>query len=172
MLRWFVCIAAGFARVLSIILRPIIAALEAIIALLVAMLVVVAFLQVVLRYGFHSSLFWAEEFIRFNFTWVILLSAAYATEKHAHFAVEAVSWFLPATVERLRGIFVCGVIVAVSVFFVIVGLRFSMDNWIQQSLVVRVPMTIVYVSIPVAATIMLLASVRDLMTILGRVSKG
>lgn len=153
-------------------LGPLVKGLEMALSILMMTLVVVTFTQVVLRYGFNRSLFWAEEFIRFNFTWIILLSAAYGTEKRAHFAVDAVSRFLPALGRRAIAILASLVVLGVALFFLYYGVQFSLHNWDQQSSIMRVPMTVVYASIPSAAVIMVIASLRNLMALLAGSLEG
>ena len=137
-------------------------ALETALCLLMTSLVALAFIQVVLRYVFGSSFFWAEEVILFVFTWVIFLAAAVNLERGAHFGVDVLVKRVPQTRRRvLQGLLQLG-IGAILCVFLWVGSRFAIGAWVQESDILRVPKTVLYISLPVAACLMLLVVVRNL----------
>lgn len=88
-------------------LRPLawlLAALDAAVAwvLCVAMAVMVAVVggQVALRYGFNSSIDWADEVARLSFVWSIFLAIALGIKTRSHIGIEVLVARLPAA---LRG---------------------------------------------------------------------
>jgi TRAP-type C4-dicarboxylate transport system permease small subunit len=88
-------------------LRPLallLAALDVVVAwvLCVAMSVMVAVVgaQVALRYGFNSSLDWADEIARLTFVWSIFLAIALGIRTGSHIGIEVVVARFPAA---LRG---------------------------------------------------------------------
>jgi TRAP-type transport system small permease protein len=140
--------------------------LEMTLCLLMAGLVGLAFLQVVLRYVFNTSLFWAEEVILFAFTWVIFLAAVVNLERGAHFGVDVLVNALPRIGRRvMQGLVQLGVGTILCVF-VWVGFRFAVGAWVQESDILRVPKTIVYISLPLAACLMLFVVIRNLIRLL------
>src|SRR5574341_795468 len=142
--------------------------LETALCLLMAGLMALAFIQVVLRYVFGSSFFWAEEVILFAFTWVIFLAASVDLERGAHFGVEVLVDCLPQVSRRIvQGLVQVG-IGAILCVFVWVGFRVAMGAWVQQSDILRVPKTTVYISLPLAAGLMLLAVIRNLVRLARR----
>ena len=42
---------------------------------------IIIFVQVVMRYVFHSSLTWSEEMARYLFVWLVYFSVAYTAKK-------------------------------------------------------------------------------------------
>jgi len=139
--------------------------LETVLCLFMAGLVALAFIQVVLRYAFNTSFFWAEEVILFAFTWVIFLAATVNLERGAHFGVDVLVNTLPRIGRRLiQGLMQLG-IGAVLCVFVWVGFRFAVGAWVQESDILRVPKTVLYISLPLAACLMLLVVVRNLFSL-------
>ena len=136
--------------------------LETVLCLLMAGLMALAFVQVVLRYVFGSSFFWAEEVILFAFTWIIFLAATVNLERGAHFGVDVLVDCLPQSARRLVQGFVQVGIGTILCVFVWVGFRVALGAWVQESDILRVPKTVVYISLPLAATLMLLTVVRNL----------
>ena len=136
--------------------------LETVLCLFMTGLVALAFIQVVLRYVFNTSFFWAEEVILFAFTWVIFLAATVNLERGAQFGVDVLVNTLPRIGRRLiQGLMQLG-IGAVLCVFVWVGFRFAVGAWVQESDILRVPKTILYISLPLAACLMLLVVICDL----------
>lgn len=140
--------------------------LETTLCLLMAGLMGLAFTQVVLRYVFGSSFFWAEEVILFAFTWVIFLAATVNLERGAHFGVDVLVNRFPDMGRRIiQGLMQVG-IGAVLCVFVWVGFRVAVGAWVQESDILRVPKTVLYISLPLAACPMLLVVIRNLCRLL------
>jgi TRAP-type transport system small permease protein len=136
--------------------------LETVLSYLMAGMVGLAFVQVVLRYVFDTSLFWAEEVILFIFTWVIFLAAAVNLERGSQFGVDVLVNLLPRGARALIQGLVQGVVGVILGVFVWYGFRFAAGAWIQESDILRVPKTVVYISLPLAASLMLLVVFRNL----------
>ena len=50
---------------------------------------IIIFIQVVMRYVFHSSLTWSEELARYLFVWLVYFSVAYTAKRQAHIRIDA-----------------------------------------------------------------------------------
>ena len=61
-----------------------------------AVMVVVVGAQVALRYGFNSSLDWADEIARLTFVWSIFLAIALGVKTGSHIGIEVLVARLPA----------------------------------------------------------------------------
>jgi TRAP-type C4-dicarboxylate transport system permease small subunit len=142
--------------------------LGTVLSLLMAALVGLAFIQVVLRYVFDTSLFWAEEVILFLFTWLIFVAAAVNLERGSHFGVDVLVNMLPIRLQRLVQSLVQIAVGVIASVFAWAGFRFAVGAWIQESDILRVPKTVVYISLPLAACLMLLIVFRNL----GRLARG
>ncbi len=139
---------------------------EVMLCVLMTCLVSLAFIQVVLRYVFNRSLFWSEEVILFAFTWIIFLAALVNLERGAHFGVDVLVNYLPRFGRRLIHALMQLGIGGILCVFLWVGFRFAAGAWVQESDILRVPMTFLYVSLPLAACLMLLVVVRNLIALL------
>lgn len=62
---------------------------ETAIAVLLGLMTLVTFVNVVLRYGFNSSLIWGLELTLVLFAWLVLLGISYAFKVTAHLGVDA-----------------------------------------------------------------------------------
>ena len=139
---------------------------ETLLCLLMTCLVALAFIQVILRYAFNRSIFWAEEVILFTFTWIIFLAAGVNLARGAHFGVDVLVSRLPQGGRRLVQGLVQGAVGAILSVCIWAGFRFAVGSWVQVSEILRVPTTFLYLSLPVAACLMLLVVIRDLIVLL------
>jgi TRAP-type C4-dicarboxylate transport system permease small subunit len=81
-------------------------------ALFVVMLVL-AIVQIVLRFGFNSGMLWADPLTRRLVLWVGLLGAVLATKEEKHFQLDVLTRFLLPAQRRALGIlsaFVCALV--------------------------------------------------------------
>src|SRR6476646_11017057 len=75
--------------------------LKGVIALCLAVMVVLVFGNVVLRYGFNSSITVSEELSRWLLVWLTFLGAIVALKEHAHLGVDALVRALPPVGKRV-----------------------------------------------------------------------
>jgi C4-dicarboxylate transporter DctQ subunit len=139
---------------------------EAGLFLLVASFSLLAFVQVVLRYGFNRGLFWADELTLFAFTWTIFLSAALALERKLHFGVYLLVDRLPPRLRHATSVVMHAGMAGVVIFFLWFGVWHAWTNWVQESDVLRIAMTWWYLALPVACVLMLVSLARDLCLLL------
>ncbi len=116
-------------------------------------LVGLGFVAIVLRYvaGGAYAVIWAEEVIRYGFVWVFWLVAPVVVRRDAAFGVDLATQHLPPPVRRavLRaGWLLVLVLLGVYVYW---GLRMVEINASQLSTALEVPMSYVYLAIPVGA---------------------
>lgn len=78
---------------------------ENVLAVLLAIITVVAFTQVVARYGFNSGWSGALEFQRILFAWMILLGMSYGVRSGTHLGVDAFIRMFPRPVFRVVAVF-------------------------------------------------------------------
>ena len=64
---------------------------ENVIALLMGLMTLVTFINVVLRYGFNSSLIWGLEVTLILFAWLVIFGISYCVKVTAHLGVDAVT---------------------------------------------------------------------------------
>jgi len=114
--------------------------------------VTLAFVNVVARYVFNSSLTWASELTIYLFLWSTFFGAAYCFKKDAHISVDVVVEKLPPSLAKVTLLLVHSVTL---VFLVAVAwygyeyllLEIDLD---ERSVDLEIPMWIPYSVIPVA----------------------
>ena len=124
-----------------------------IVALLAGM-VVVAFVQVVLRYVFEEPLSWNEEVARWCFVWMTFLGAALGVKRHAHVSIDNVLMALPPAGQvalRLLGNYVAA---TVAFALVIPGWEMVQES-ILASTALQWPLKYFFLSMPVGGALML-----------------
>lgn len=67
--------------------------------LLLTVSTIVIFIQVIMRYIFHNSLVWSEEFARYCFIWLIFIAASYGCKMGAQIKIDAALGLFP---KKLR----------------------------------------------------------------------
>ena len=144
---------------------------EVVLVLLLAGMVAMVFANVVLRYGFNSGLNISEEMSRYFFVWLTFIGAILAFRDHQHVGVE--------TFVRLlgpRGRVVC--VAATNAIILLCAVILFWGTWKQHGInasmtapVVGLSMIWVFgVTYVTGAAIALMAAVRLVMALAGRVS--
>ena len=97
---------------------------EGIIASIFALMTLITFIQVVLRYGFHSQIEGALEMTTVLFAWLILFGMSYAVKINSHLGVDALINLLPPKLFK-----------AVAIFGALAGLLYAVlliySDWLQ-----------------------------------------
>lgn len=105
--------------------RPIRAVLSGMLVTLIAALLLLMTAQIVLRYGFNSSLLWAEEMCRYMLIWLAFLGMALSYERGEVAALTFVSGALSRVPALVLGI-VCSVLsLGLCLLLVWYGLKFA-----------------------------------------------
>ncbi len=125
------------------------------VALALAAIFAIVFLNVVLRYGFGSSLAWAEETARFLMIFGALAAAGLALRQGALVAIEMLLDLLPrplALAVRWGGVLAMGAFMALLLWF---GWRFVEFGWNKETMATQVSRGIPYMAIPIGAALFL-----------------
>lgn len=77
---------------------------ENIISLLLVGITLLVFIEVVLRFGFNTSIHWAEEMTLLTAGWFVLYGASYGVKVGAHIGVDAVVRLLSPGARKAAGI--------------------------------------------------------------------
>jgi TRAP-type C4-dicarboxylate transport system permease small subunit len=136
-----------------------------------SVMLVIIFAQVVTRYLFNYTPEWSEELARFLFVWVGFLGSALIMGESGHLAVQ----FLP---DKFKGTALGTVldIVINACGYVFIGLLLT-QGWKMTSIMtfqrapgLDIPMSWVYVIIPVSCVLMLLYLFRETLRIFRNIS--
>ncbi len=130
---------------------------EIIMVVMLSIMVILVFLQVIMRYVFNNSLTWTEELARYMFIWVSWLGISIGAQRNEHITIDVV-------VDRFKGkariailtfadLCTLAILFALAYFGVILtGQIFGFGT---VSTVLKIPMWIIYVCLPVSCALMM-----------------
>lgn len=98
---------------------------ETAIAVLLGLMTLLTFTNVVLRYGFNSSIIWSLEVTLILFAWLVLFGISYGFKVTAHLGVDAITNLLPPGPRKAVALF-AGVICLIYACLLLKG---SYDYW-------------------------------------------
>jgi TRAP-type C4-dicarboxylate transport system permease small subunit len=136
--------------------------------LLLASMVLVVFAQVFCRYVLLDSPPWTEEFSRFNFIWLSFMGAVAVFRRKAHLVIDTVVMILPEKVTRGLKIPVQLLISALLVVLIIKGTELVESGWLTRASTMDVPLSAIYLSVPLSAALMLFYQLADVLQVLAR----
>ncbi len=111
------------------------------------------FVNVVLRYGFGTSISWVEEVARFLMIWGAFLGAGLALREGRHVAIEVLQDRLPEPARRALRI-VIGVVVLVFIIgLAYLGARFVIFGWDKVTMALQVSRGLPYLAVPIGSAV-------------------
>lgn len=123
--------------------------------LLLAVIVAVVFLQVVCRYVLQDPLSWTEELARDALIWMTFIGSALAVRAKAHFALELTTSKLPESMRLPWEILLTGIVAVFLVVLLYQSIRILPVVHYQRSPTLSLPISYLYLSIPVGTALML-----------------
>lgn len=98
---------------------------ETAIALILGLMTALTFINVILRYGFNSSIFWGLEASLALFAWLVLFGMSYAVKVTAHLGVDAIIGMVPKRTQRVMAL-ISAVLCLIYAFLLLKG---AWDYW-------------------------------------------
>lgn len=130
---------------------------------LLAGLVAVLAWQVISRYALNQPSSTTEEILRYGVIWLSMLGAAYATGKGSHLSVDMMRDRLSGPGKlRLDAVIAIAFTVIAAAVLIYGGMRAVNIASSQTSAVMQIPMSWVYLALPVSGTLMIVYSVLNL----------
>jgi TRAP-type C4-dicarboxylate transport system permease small subunit len=120
------------------------------------------FLGVFSRYVLAMTFTWYDEIARACFVWLTLLGAAVGVKRQAHFRLHLVVDRLPQRLQKAVPVLLPLVIMAFAAVLIQQGLVFLELGRIQQTPVMGLPKTWIYVAVPISGALMILYSLAPL----------
>jgi TRAP-type transport system small permease protein len=108
------------------------------------------FANVIARYFFNYPLEWAEEFSRYSFIWVVFLGAAYCTKANRHITIDGLMLALSEPLRTYLAILADLIVLGMAGVLVYYGWVLTVFTT-QPTSTLRVPMSVVYVVVPISA---------------------
>lgn len=114
--------------------------------------------EVVMRYGFGSSIIWAEELVRYLFIWFIFVGSAYCIPLHQHITVDLLIQVLPAKVNHWMECVttILWTLLSGCVTYLTAQYTINMFHLGNLSTALHVPMWTIYLAMPVGFGLMTL----------------
>lgn len=119
----------------------------------------IIFVQVICRYVLQSSLSWSEELTRYLMIWIVFLGSGYVLGIGAHSNMDIVSSKLPEHVKNIVDKGISLLLVVFSLVIIRYGCSMVLVGAAQKSSALHLPMSLVYLAIPIGGVIMLFYSV-------------
>ncbi len=120
--------------------------------------VVLVFVQVVMRYLFHNSLYWSEELARYVFLWFSWIGTSFAVKEKAHLKVTMLADRLGGMPKKILELVSLLIWIVFSIFLTWQGTKLVIfiATMGQTSSALYIPMSIVYTSVPLGSLFMTL----------------
>jgi len=135
-------------------------------------MVFISLLQVFFRYALNNSLIWSEELARYLFVWVSFLGSAVALERGLHIEIDIITSALSTAARRWLSFIGKLLILIFLVFLIVYGCNITRLTVDQPSAALRIPMAVVYLSIPFGAIVMSIVIVKRILEDVNALKKG
>jgi TRAP-type C4-dicarboxylate transport system permease small subunit len=119
-----------------------------------SVMVVVTSLQVIYRYVLSAPLSWSEEASRYCFVWIVFLGAVLGLERGVHIGVDLLTNRLPPVIRQPLAVVSHVLIGSFCILVAYASWPVLEVNMLQRSPALDLPMTYVYVAIPVSMLLM------------------
>ncbi|MDD4569719.1 MAG: TRAP transporter small permease [Tepidanaerobacteraceae bacterium] len=122
--------------------------------LLFIIMTVITFFQVISRYFFGISYFWADEMSIFSMIWLVFLGASISVSHNAHTRIDYFISLFPPKIKKWIEIFnnfICMTFIILVTYYGLDVIKLTMKN---VSTGLKIPMGIIYGSLPVSGVLM------------------
>jgi TRAP-type transport system small permease protein len=140
--------------------------IRALVAVIFLFFVSITFAQVVLRYGFASSIAWFDEMSRYAFIWLVFLSAAAMARHGAHIAIDLVEEL--AGPRLTKGLLVLADLSLIA-FALIVGIggwHLMQVNWTTTAPASGIPIAWIQAVLPAFGVLMTVFAIAHLLDVM------
>ncbi len=117
--------------------------------------------QILLRYVFGNPLTWSEELSRYLFIWIALLGWTLASRNRTHIAVRLFLEMMPPAMRLGVEILNAGLVALFAVLLAILGTKLAISSGDVPTITLFFTFGVVYAAVPVAACLLILQAVRD-----------
>jgi TRAP-type C4-dicarboxylate transport system permease small subunit len=132
-----------------------------IVAALVAALVILVGSGVLARYVLNYSLAWSDELAGLGFVWLTLLGSVAATRRRTHMVIGFLPKLFGSRGQRAIGLYAMTAILIFCGFMVGEGIVLTTATMGDKSAVLRMPVGVSYLSLPVAGALMFAYALRQ-----------
>ena len=122
---------------------------------------IVLTLQIVMRYAFNNPLAWSEEMARYVFVWICFLGVGYGIKNDLHIKMEIFFNFFPKIVQKVLSILTNIMMIVFLIIIIPPGIDFSVQVNEVASSAMEIPMSWVYISVPIGLSVGVIRLVID-----------
>ena len=130
---------------------------------IVCFMVVIGSMQVFWRYVLKSSLYWSEEIMRYLNIWTIFIGISVGIPRNIHVAIEAIISFLKGRAKIVATMLVYILSLLFFILIIVIGIKFTLHGMGQISAAVRLPISLVYISLPIGGILSLIFTIGEIM---------
>ncbi len=141
---------------------------KVVLAVMLIVMMILAFLQVLLRFVFKSPLPWSEGLLTYLFVWSSFIGAALGMNTMEHFCIDALVDLLPEKVQRIIEGFIYLLLLSVSVFLVYKGYGLAIAQKMIRMPSMKASMVMPYMCIPVSFCLIAIHSLCNLILMFDR----
>jgi TRAP-type C4-dicarboxylate transport system permease small subunit len=140
--------------------------LRAFVAVIFLFFVSITFAQVVLRYGFASSIAWFDEMSRYAFIWLVFLAAAAMARHGAHIAIDLVEELAGPRLRKGLLVLADLALVAFAAIVGIGGWNLMQVNWTTTAPASGIPIAWIQAVLPAFGVLMTVFAIAHLLDVL------
>lgn len=129
---------------------------------MLVLMVIALFLQVFTRYVMHSSMSGTEEFARYAFIWITMMGASICVKDGSHATVSLLNDHLHGTVKRIHKIIIELFVISCACVLIYYGVQLSKMTMNSYTPTLRIPMGIIYMSLPLGMTGVVIGSINHI----------
>lgn len=132
--------------------------------LIIVIMVVVVFMQVFFRYIMHNSLSWSEELAIFLFIWLSFIGGEIVLRNGDHIAVDTLLKVLKGVPKLVLSVLIDVIIIVFACIVLTSGYVLTTTTVNQPSAALQIPMSFVYVAIPISMVMIIINTSHSLIT--------
>ncbi|MBR0090802.1 MAG: TRAP transporter small permease [Lachnospiraceae bacterium] len=127
----------------------------------------ICFIEVVTRYFFGFSSFWAMEYILYFVVWAMFLGASTAMKRKSHIRLELFIDKLPKKARKVVDTFDYFLVLIFSIFFIVSGIGVVVDSYTHgyvSTSLAKTPIWIPQLILPISGVLFTIRSIENIVT--------
>ncbi len=114
---------------------------------------IVLIMQIFFRFVLNSPLIWSEELSRFLFIWITFIGIGYGVKHHLHIELTYFFGKMPKKMQLWGQVFINLVCASTMLYILPVALKFTTMQHTIDSTTLPIPMSFLYVALPIGFTL-------------------
>ncbi len=135
-------------------------------ATFLALIIAIMVLSVFFRYVLSDPLQWTDEIVMALFIWQVFISAAIASKRGMHVAVDTLVVQLPEGPRRVMTVVIDVIVIGVLLALIYFGWQYANATWNQYTLNLQIPRFWIHLSLPIGGLLMLRRVIEHLLAVM------